>query len=125
MLNELLLGAEDHLIVMFYLEIKSPDGVLQLLKPIEEFGALLDENFFSTLRVVAVLHQCDVLGERLNLHSGAAHALDKAHPSARLLVEISNTILLTRDIRQQPDSLIITDGIGGHTELLADFANSH
>lgn len=106
-------------------EVEALDGFLQLLKFIEELDALLNEDFFTALRIIVIFHESDVLDERFDLDAGASHAFDERDPFASLFVEIANAVFLTGDIREQSDPLVITNGIGGHAELFTDFANGH
>ena len=119
------LRLHDDLVVVIDFKIKAFDGALQLFELIKKFDALLDENFSAALGIVVILHERDVLDERLDLDASASHTLDEGDPLASFLVEISDAVFLTRDIRQQSDALIITDGIGSHAEFFTDLANSH
>lgn len=110
---------------MIDFEVEAFDGFLQIFEFIGELDALLDEDFFTALRIIVIFHKRDVLDEGFDLDAGASHALDEGDPFTSLFVEIAYTVFLPRDIGEQSDPFVISNGIGGHAEFFTDFANGH
>ena len=102
------------------------ERLLHLCNALGELLPLLDQNGLArTDRSLALLEKGNVLDERFDLESGAAHTFNELDPAAGRFVVVAYAALGAGDRRNETDALVVAQCVSGDVIFLGGFSNRH
>ena len=102
------------------------ERLLHLRNALGELLPLLDQNGLArTDRSLALLEKGNVLDERFDLESGAAHTFNELDPAAGRFVVVAYAALGSGDRRNETDALVVAQCVRCDVELSAHFCDGH